>query len=286
MSKETNFVSKAIIPAGGLGSRFLPASAAIPKEIFPVFDRPLISFAIEELKEAGVKDIYLVVSPWKKFFFENFFNLKERFGHLKDDPNKKAVLKKIESMESWPNIHYVIQHEAKGLAEAVGLCKEKVGLEPFFVLLPDEVFVSQGENPSQALLNSFNSTQLSCVGLFEVPLAETKNYGIADLSKELENNAFYLKKLIEKPKPEVAPSQMMLPGRYLFTNAFWAAISSELSELKDLKSGKELHITKALDRMAGDKHLIGKIVTGERFDVGRPEGLLALSHQVAQADSI
>lgn len=270
-------VTKAIIPAGGLGSRFLPVSAAIPKELFPVFDKPLIHYAIEELKEAGVKDVYVVVSPWKRPLFESFFNVRDRYSRLKDDPSKKGVMDKLEFFKAWPNVHFVIQSEAKGLAEAIGLCRSQIGDEPFFVILPDEVFVSHSSNPSQDLLKAYEQHNQSVVGLFEVPKDEVKNYGIAALDKTLSATTYSLKTLVEKPSVETAPSQYMLPGRYIFKSDFWRAIESELSQLGSLKGSQELHITNAMDRMANENKLLGEVVVGQRFDAGRPEGLLSLS---------
>ncbi len=291
-------VKKAIIPAGGLGSRFLPASAAIPKEIFPVFDKPLIYFAIEELKEAGVEEIYLVISPWKVPFFESFLNLKERYSRLIADPSKKSVLDKISFLSEWPKITLVIQNEAKGLAEAVGLCKDQIRDDAFFVLLPDEVFVSNHVNPSLSLLKTYQQFEKSTVGLFEIPHEDVGNYGVAKLGLSLGDHSnsvrnlnqiskdpsapmtYQLNGLVEKPKPEDAPSDFMLPGRYLFTQKFWTAIEEELQQIQNLKLNQELHITNALDRMATDQMLLGQVVQGQRFDVGRPEGLLNLSHHI------
>lgn len=277
-SPQTSKVKKAIIPAGGLGSRFLPASAAIPKEIFPVFDKPLIYFGIEELKHAGVEEIFLVCSPWKKPFFESFFDLKTRYERLANDPSKKSVLEKLNFLNEWPKITLVMQYEAKGLAEAIGLCKEYIADEPFFVLLPDEVFVSGNKNPSQQLLSVFNDYNKSVVGIFQIPMDQVSNYGVVRLGEKLNSSAYNLEGLVEKPKQSDAPSNYMLPGRYIFTSQFWLAIETELQELKNLKMNQELHITNAMDRMALDKCLLGGIMSGERFDVGRPEGLLSLSH--------
>jgi UTP--glucose-1-phosphate uridylyltransferase len=287
-----NIVKKAIIPAGGLGSRFLPASAAIPKEIFPVFDKPLIYYAIEELKDAGVEEVYIVVSPWKLPIFESFFNLNERYAGLKADPAKKSVVDKLSFLDTWPKINFVIQTEAKGLAEAIGLCRAEIGEEPFFVILPDEIFVATKDsalNPSQKLLSVFEKFNKSVVGLFQVPISEVSNYGIAKLGLCLgvstENvmpgddfsKTYELDSLIEKPRAEESPSQYMLPGRYLFNSCFWTAIEKELSQIGSLKQNQELHITNAMDRLACENLLLGQEVLGQRFDAGRPEGLLALS---------
>lgn len=281
MKRATNaMVKKAIIPAGGLGSRFLPASAAIPKEIFPVFDKPLIYFAIEELKDAGVEEIFLVCSPWKKHFFESFFDLKQRYERLSNDPSKKSVLDKLHFLNDWPKITLVMQNEAKGLAEAIGLCNEHIGNDPFFVLLPDEVFVTESKNPSEQLLSIFQEFNKSVVGIFQIPHNEVSNYGVVKLGSKISEIAFNLEGLVEKPKLSDAPSNFMLPGRYIFTKQFWLAIETELQEIKNLKINQELHITNAMDRMSLDKCLLGGVMKGERFDVGRPEGLLNLSQLI------
>lgn len=278
MNLNIQKVTKAIIPAGGLGSRFLPVSAAIPKEIFPVFDKPLIYYAIEELKQAGVEEVYVVVSPWKLPLFESFFHLNDRYGRLTNDPSKDKVLKKLEFLSTWPKINFVIQNEAKGLAEAIGLCRNHIKDQPFFVLLPDEVFVkTENSNPSLDLLNAFKANNKSVVGLYEVPKSDVVNYGIAKLGEGLNKSVFELVELIEKPAVEKAPSTFMLPGRYLFDSSFWTAISDELAQIDQLKGNQELHITNAMDRMASEKKILGAVISGDRFDAGRPEGLLALS---------
>jgi UTP--glucose-1-phosphate uridylyltransferase len=270
-------VKKAIIPAGGLGSRFLPVSAAIPKEMFPVFDKPLIHYAIEELKDAGVEEVYIVVSPWKLPLFESFFNMSDRYSRLSADPSKKSVLQKLEFFKAWPKVTFVLQTEAKGLAEAIGLCRSHIGDAPFFVVLPDEVFVSSKTNPSQSLLASYQAYDQSVVGLFEIPKNEVQNYGIAALGSSLSPTTYELKMLVEKPSADKSPSCYMLPGRYIFKSDFWQAIEQELSQIGSLTGSQELHITNAMDRMASDNLLLGEVVTGQRYDAGRPEGLLSLS---------
>ncbi len=278
MKVNSSNVTKAIIPAGGLGSRFLPVSAAIPKEMFPVFDKPLIYYAMDELKSAGVKDVFIVVSPWKLPFFESFFNLKNRYSRLSDDPSKLNIIQKLDFFKSWPKVHFVLQQEAKGLAEAIGLCQNHIGEDPFFVILPDEVFISSNiANPSQNLLATYLEFGQSVVGLFEVAPEDVKNYGIAALGDCLGESTFKLTKLVEKPSVDQAPSQYMLPGRYLFKPDFWQAIEEELGQISLLKANQELHITNAMDRMALQNLLIGHVIRGERFDAGRPEGLLSLS---------
>lgn len=275
----TDSLKYAIIPAGGLGTRFLPASAAVPKELFPVFDRPLIQYAIEELAEAGVEEIFIVVSPWKKTLFENFFNLKERFSSVLNLNNKTEILAKIKPMENWPRVHYVIQEKAQGLAQAISLCQKNIGENNFFVLLPDEVFAGKNSKPSLQLKTCFEKHQKSCVALYEVSEDEISNYGVASLSEKISEDTYALGKLVEKPKASEAPSLFMLPGRYLFTAQFWQTLSQEISRLNELgsESQTEIHITDALDRMAYDKMLLGQKIKAQRYDAGRPEGLMALS---------
>ena len=253
-------------------------SAAIPKEIFPVFDKPLIYYAIEELKQAGVEEVYVVVSPWKLPLFESFFHINDRYGRLTNDPSKDKILKKLAFLSTWPEIKFVIQNEAQGLAEAIGLCRTHINDEPFFVLLPDEVFVSaKDSNPCLDILNAFKVHHRSVVGLYEVPKSEVVNYGIAELGEDLGRRVFELIKLVEKPAVEKTPSTFMLPGRYLFESSFWTAINDELTQVDQLKGNQELHITHAMDRMASEEKILGAVISGDRFDAGRPEGLLALS---------
>ena len=269
-----------IIPAGGLGTRFLPVSAAVPKEMFPVFDLPLISFAIEDLAQSGVDHIFIVVSPWKKVYFESFLNSSQLFETILSQRAQPELIKKIKKIKEWPRIDLIVQHAAQGLAQAIGLARPFLSKESFFVLLPDEVLLNPQQGSCQQILKTFLSQKppfKSLVGLYEVDLTEVKNYGVAELGDSLGLNIFALKGLVEKPEPQQSPSSFILPGRYLFTPQFWDSIELELKELNSLESHKEIHITEALNRMAQKGELQGVLLQAQRFDTGQPQGLLDLS---------
>lgn len=271
-----------IIPAGGLGTRFLPASGAVPKELFPVFDTPLIAFAIEEMAQAGVEKVFVVVSPWKKPLFERYLGIAQELEDRLASQGKTDILQRLNAMKDWPEVVLVEQTNPQGLAQAVGLCRQQIGAESFYVLLPDEVLLSQKTPlPLSLLGQSMEQTGLSSVGLFEVPLAEVKNYGVAkgtklNASKNLE--LYQLETLVEKPKPEEAPSRLMLPGRYALNESFWSALENDLQQLKQIKAYGEVHMTEALNRMSQAGKLVGVELTNHvRYDVGRPQGFLSLN---------
>lgn len=279
-----------VIPAGGLGTRFLPASAAIPKEMFPVFDTPLIAFAIEEMAEAGVSVIYIIVSPWKKPLFERYFNsvndLKERLLAQ----GKTALVEKMTSMSKWPKIILIEQPEPQGLAQAVSLCKDEIAEQPFLLLLPDEVLLKNSKEnalPCKLMTEVYERTKKSCVGFYKVPLNEVSNYGVAKIKDSPEEklgdkNIWSISKLVEKPEVDKAPSQFMLPGRYLLTANFWQTLEVDLQKLEQIKKYSEIHMTDALDRLAKNNSLLGLELDHDRYDVGQPMGYFELIKDLAQ----
>ena len=276
-------VKYGVIPAGGLGTRFLPASAALPKEMFPIFDLPLISFAINDLAEAGVDHIFIVVSPWKKNYFESFLKNPKFLEDILSERARPELIEKINVIKNWPQIEILVQPVAQGLAQAINVVRHKLLDHTFFVVLPDEVLLNSKASACQQMLQAFLSSKTnsqSLVGLYEVDLSEVKNYGVAELGDSIRSHVFALKQLIEKPKVEDAPSALMLPGRYLFTSQFWSYIELELESLKSLDHYKEVHITDALNRMAQQDELQGCLLEAQRFDTGQPQGFLDLSiHQ-------
>lgn len=314
-----NFPQYGIIPAGGLGTRFLPASGAVPKELFPIFDTPLIAFSIEEMAQAGVKTIFIVVNPWKRPLFERYLGIADELESRLVAQGKTEQLQKLKQMKGWPKIVLVDQPKPQGLAQAIDLCRPYLGNEAFYVLLPDEVLLAQelGQGPGKgfdddskkdsnkdlgndinqdrlplkALGEAYIKTGQSCVGLFEVRKDEVSNYGVAALGesafadqikKDLDLEIFGLKSLVEKPKTEEAPSCMMLPGRYLLTSQFWSALEKDLKGLADLKAFGEIHMTDALDTMANNQQLMGVVLNHDRYDVGRPQGYMDLSISYAK----
>lgn len=277
-----------IIPAAGLGTRFLPASGAVPKELFPIFDTPLIAFGIEEMLEAGVETVFIIVSPWKEPLFDRYLKIVDELEDRLNEQGKTEIQAKLQGMRQWPKIKLVVQKQPQGLAQALALCKDQIGEEAFCVLLPDEVLLPENTSdmrPLKKLVECFSQTHKSCVGLYEVKQHEVSQYGVAKLSnslqktlsEKLKTSVWSLEHLVEKPKPEAAPSKMMLPGRYLFTADFWQALESDLDGLKDLKKYAEVHITEALDRLAKAEQLLGVELKHDRFDAGQPQGFLDLS---------
>lgn len=276
-----------IIPAGGLGTRFLPASGAVPKELFPIFDTPLLDFAMDEMCGAGVETVFIIVSPWKKPLFERYIKIADELDERLNAQGKSEIQFKLQKMKSWPKIQLVVQEEPQGLAQALALCQSEIGVESFCVLLPDEVLlpVSSKDGAMQKLVQAYEASGQSCVGLYKVSKDEVRHYGVAQLSENMDESltqllgcsAWALEHLVEKPEVEQAPSQMMLPGRYVFTSEFWNILEKDLQKLEGIQKYAEIHITEALDQLAQAGKLWGIELNQERYDAGRPEGLLELS---------
>ena len=255
----------AVIPAAGKGTRFLPSTKATPKELHPLLSKPLLHHSMEELKEAGVKEIILVNHPEKKGLNKYF----EPHDELKSVVSSKPeLLEALDSVEALPKMTMVYQNEQKGLAHAISCATEAINGRNFFVLLPDEIFIPQtlNENPSKALAESYKESGTSVISLLEVPKDQVSSYGVA----KFEDNDGQIKivDLVEKPKIEDAPSNLILPGRYLFDNKILDWIQ------KTPERNGEVQLTDAMVSMSKEQGLNGLITDCPRFDGGSVLGFL------------
>ena len=255
----------AVIPAAGKGTRFLPSTKVTPKELHPLLNRPLLHHSMEELMNAGVKEVILVSHPEKKGlnkYFDSHDELKSAVAE------KIELVKALESIEALPKVTMVYQKEQKGLAHAISCAKEKIKDRDFFVLLPDEIFIPQAlaENPSKALAENFKQFGKSVVSLLEVPKEQVSSYGVAKFEKQ--GDQLKILDLVEKPKVFEAPSHLILPGRYLFNNAILDWI-----EKTPAKDG-EVQLTDAMVSLSKAQGLNGLITKCPRFDGGSVVGLL------------
>jgi len=262
-------VKKAIIPAAGLGTRFLPATKTVPKEMLTIVDAPIIFYVVEEAVKAGIEDIVLIQGRGKtaiEDFFDTSYELEDKLS--KD--GKINLLERLIHIREMANIISVRQKHPLGLGHAV-LCGEKVvGNSPFAVLLGDEIMVPHGSEPSAIaqLSNLYSQNSGSTVAVMEVPDEDVSKYGIADIEK-LRSDLFKVKGFIEKPSLEKAPSRWALPGRYVFSPDIFTF-------LKNAKPGVlgEIQLTDSMNEMAKEQDVFASPLMSQRFDAGDKLGYL------------
>lgn len=262
-------VKKAIIPAAGLGTRFLPATKTVPKEMLTIVDAPIIFYVVEEAVKAGIEDIVLIQGRGKTAI-EDFFDTSYELEDKLQKDGKLNLLERIICIREMANIISVRQKHPLGLGHAV-LCGEKViGNSPFAVLLGDEIIVSQKNEPSTVsqLASLYEETNATTVAVMEVSDAEVSKYGIADVIP-VRDGFFRVKGFVEKPKLEAAPSRWALPGRYVFSPEIF-------SHLKNARPGVlgEIQLTDSMNELAHEREVFASRLASKRFDAGDKLGYL------------
>ncbi len=265
-------VTKAVIPAAGFGTRFLPATKSQPKEMLPIIDKPTIQYIIEEAVASGITDILIITSPYKKSI-EDHFDKSFELEQLLLNANKTEEYEMIKSIADIANVHYVRQKEAKGLGHAILCAKAFVGDEPFAVLLGDDIVVNEvNEIPAtKQLIMQYEKTNSSVVGVQEVKLEDVSKYGVVKPDNEKTNDK-NLKKLIgmvEKPKPEEAPSRLAVLGRYILDPKIFP-----LLETQGKGKGNEIQLTDAIARLMEGEKVYSYNFSGKRYDVGDKFGFI------------
>lgn len=271
-------VRKAIIPAAGLGTRFLPATKAMPKEMLPVLDKPTIQYIVEEAVAAGIEDIIIVTGKHKRAIEDHFDHQVELEQSLKEK-GKLDILKKVESSTNLANIFYIRQKKQKGLGHALLTAKQFIGDEPFAVLLGDDIVESEVPSIKQ-LLESYNKYEKSIIGVQEVSEADVSKYGIVEYSIK-KDNLYSLSHLYEKPSIEETNSRMAIMGRYILT----PDIFNELEKEK-IGSGGEIQLTDALAELNKNNPIYAYEFKGKRYDVGNKLGLIKASIDFALKSDI
>ena len=259
-------VRKAIIPAAGLGTRFLPATKAQPKEMLPIVDKPTIQYIIEEAVASGIEDIIIVTGRNKRSIEDHFDKSIELELEL-ERGNKQELLNMVRSISDMANIHYIRQNEPRGLGHAILTARHFVGSEPFAVLLGDDVVVSR-KPCLQQMLEVFAEYRTSVLGVQEVPHEVVHKYGIVDC-KNIEDRVYKVHDLVEKPKEEDAPSNIAILGRYIITPSIFSFL-----ETQDAGTGGEIQLTDALKRLAQEEAMYAYAFKGHRYDVGTKCGFL------------
>ena len=269
-------IKKAIIPAAGLGTRFLPATKAMPKEMLPILDTPTIQYIVEEAARAGIEDIIIVTGKHKRAIEDHFDNQKELESTLKDK-GKLDLLEKVQHSTDLANIFYVRQKEQKGLGHAIWTARQFFGDEPFAVLLGDDIV--QSETPAiQQLIEQYEVTQKSVIGVQEVPYEETHRYGIVE-PKTKQGRRYEVNQFVEKPAPGTAPSNLAIMGRYVLTPEIFKYLDTQ-----DVGAGGEIQLTDAIERLNQDDSVYAYEFDGTRYDVGEKIGFVKTTLHFALND--
>ncbi|WP_113930704.1 UTP--glucose-1-phosphate uridylyltransferase GalU [Bacillus sp. P14.5] len=262
-------IKKAVIPAAGLGTRFLPATKAQPKEMLPIVDKPTIQYIIEEAVKSGIEDI-IIVTGRNKRAIEDHFDKSVELEMLLERTGKHEMLEIVESISNLVDIHYVRQKEPLGLGHAVLCAKKFIGNEPFAVLLGDDIIDNEVPGLKQ-MMDQYNKVQSSILGVNEVPRSEVDKYGIVSY-KEQQGELYKVDSLVEKPAIEDAPSTQAIVGRYILS----PTIFETLETVKPDKKG-EIQLTEAIDKLLDKEDIYSYILQGNRYDVGDKFGFLQAS---------
>jgi UTP--glucose-1-phosphate uridylyltransferase len=269
-------VRKAVFPAAGWGTRFLPATKAQPKEMLPLVDKPVIQYAVEEAVAAGIEQVIIVTSSQKRAI-EDHFDLNLELEQLLEQRGDIEMLRQIRAISDLAQISYVRQKEQLGLGHAVLVVKELVGHEPFAVILSDDVVV--GERPCIGqLIHAYGQTHCSVVAVTEVPHEETCRYGVIDgqAVDSGDPRLYKVSRLVEKPDPEDAPSNLAIIGRYVLTPKIFDKL-----EQTPRGAGGEIQLTDAIEALMQEQDVYGYAFDGVRYDAGTPMGWLRASVELA-----
>lgn len=262
-------VRKAIIPAAGLGTRFLPATKAMAKEMLPIVDKPTIQFIVEEAINSGIEDILIVTGKSKRPIEDHFDSNPELEANLKSK-GKMELLELVEETTGL-NLFFVRQSYPKGLGDAVLQAKAFVGNEPFVVMLGDDLM--EDEVPlTKQLINGYDKTHASNIAVMKVPHEETSKYGIIDVEGQVDETTYNVRRFVEKPNPEDAPSDLAIIGRYLLTPEIF-----DILETQEPGAGNEIQLTDAIDTLNKTQRVFAHEFKGTRYDVGDKFGFLKTS---------
>jgi UTP--glucose-1-phosphate uridylyltransferase len=264
---------KAVIPAAGLGTRFLPATKAQPKEMLPVYDKPTIQYVIEEAVASGIDDIIIVTGKGKRTIEDHFDRSFELEHHLKEQ-GKLDFLEQIKEISDLADIYYVRQKKQKGLGHAIYCAEKHIGNEPFAVMLGDTI--TKGTTPcTKQLIDVCNKYNASAISVEEVPDNKIERYGIID-GKQIEDRVYQINKLVEKPSLAEAPSHLAIMGRYVLT----PDIFGKIEETEPGKGG-EIQLTDALSKL---DTIYGAVFDGKSYDIGNRIEWLETSLEFAMSD--
>ena len=266
-------IRKAVIPAGGLGTRFLPTTKAVPKELLPVFDKPLIQYVVEEAVSSGITEVILITSPGKEAL-QHYFEPAQYLELSLRDNISTDVLEKTDQITTLPKFSYIEQSKPLGLGHAVLLAKKIIGDEPFVVLLPDDIFQGS-EPPLTQMIDLYNNLNAGVIAVEEVPLDRVSSYGIIT-PERINDNLYRVLGLVEKPSTARAPSNLAIVGRYVLPPEIFNFL-----EKTGFGANNEIQLTDALALLMKSSQLYAYRFPGLRLDGGTPIGLLKASLTIA-----
>ncbi|MCL2639977.1 MAG: UTP--glucose-1-phosphate uridylyltransferase GalU [Phycisphaerales bacterium] len=257
-------VRKAIIPAAGMGTRFLPATKSMPKEMLPIVDKPVLQYVIEEAVASGIEDVLIVTGRGKQAI-ENHFDYNPDLEAFLEGAGKDDLIQQVRKIGRGVEIHYIRQKQQLGLGDAIRLGRHHCGKEPFAVLLGDTIIDSPGDRPGlRQLLDAYEAKQASVVAVHRVPKEWVSRYGIVDGTAESDNaNLIRLNKLVEKPAVDKAPSDLAIAGRYVFTADIFECIDQTQKGV-----GGEIQLTDAMNLLASRSPVFALAWNARRYDIG------------------
>lgn len=269
-------VRKAIIPAAGLGTRFLPATKAQPKEMLPIVDKPTIQYIIEEAVASGIEDIIIVTGRGKRAIEDHFdksYELEETLAKKE----KWSQLKEVQTISNLANIHYIRQKEPKGLGHAIACASRFIGNEPFAVLLGDDIVHSPERPCLKQLIDVYERHNSSVIGVQQVPEQEVSKYGIISINNgALDDGVFHIDNLVEKPKVEEAPSNYAIMGRYVLRPEIFSVLENLAPG-----AGGEIQLTDAIKLVNEQQIVVAYEFEGKRHDVGDKFGFIRATVEFA-----
>jgi len=271
-------VTKAVFPVAGLGTRFLPATKSIPKEMLPIVDKPLIQYAVEEALEAGIDTLIFITSRKKHAISDHFDTAFELQTRLAESGKTELLARITEIIPADVSLVYVTQAEALGLGHAI-LCAESIiGDEPFAILLADDMIRNKGKGALAQLVDLHNRTGASVIGVEEIPAEKTRSYGVVGVDTD-EEGLQTIHTIVEKPAPEDAPSRLGVVGRYVLS-------SSVFAHLRNVQAGAggEIQLTDGIANMLGSEHILACPFAGIRYDCGSRHGFIRATMDYALED--
>lgn len=270
-------IRKAIIPAAGLGTRFLPATKAMPKEMLPIVDKPTIQYIVEEAVASGIEDIIIVTGKGKRAI-EDHFDTSFELEYNLNEKGKFRLLEEVRKSSEMADIHYIRQKEPKGLGHAIWCARKFIGDEPFAVLLGDDIVESEVPCLKQ-MINVFEEHKASVVGVQPVDWNEVSRYGIVDPSV-IQDRVYLANQLVEKPETGKAPSNLAIMGRYILTPAIFGILEEQRVGVNG-----EIQLTDAISRLGESERILAYNFEGTRHDVGEKMGFIQTTIHYALENS-
>ena len=261
-------VRKAVIPAAGFGTRFLPFTKAVPKEMLPIVDVPTIEYIVREAIESGIEEVLIIINSEKECIKTHFGNnlVLEKFL---EEKKQYEYLEVVRELPKLVKVYYTYQHEQLGLGHAVLCAKEFANGEPFALLLGDDVYVGKDIPATKQLIKAYEQTNSSVLGTLEVPLCDVVKYGICKPFDGQNGNLVRLESVVEKPKVSEAPSRLAIGGRYVLSPTIFKYLETQNRGL-----GNEIQLTDSIKRMIVEEDVYSLSILGKRYDMGSKQGFL------------